>query len=370
MLTSRLARAQAALGKERAVPSLVGPLTLVSLAAVEGISREDMIARLTPAYSQLLQRLKGLGAPMVQLLEPALCLSGAAGLEAAARACYAQLSAEGGLAVHLVTAYDDLDPQVYQWAVQLPVRAISLDFCGAPGAVPGCSTLDLVRRLGFPKDKILGAGVVHGRSVWSSLHSAAHQLHCILAEGLVDAGRVWVHPSTSLLHLPWDVQPEKQLPEALRARLAFAVQKLEEVTRLASGGVQGVAALAAQVRPEQLAPRDDLSLPEGELARLAARSEPYEQRRPKQWQGPLFPTSAIGSYPQTSEVRAARAALSAGRITQQEYDSRMRAFIAHSIGVQEGLGLDVLVHGEAERTDMVQVWQRCFPLPLLLLQES
>lgn len=152
-------------------------MTLVALATLHGgASRDDLIARLLPAYQDLLALCKDKGTAAVQILEPSLCLSGTGTLRGATEEAYAALAktAAAGprrLDLHLVTCYDDLGNN-YPWVVRLPVQIVSLDFCGVPGSVPGCRTMELVREHGFPEDKVLGAGVVDGRSVWSSFETA------------------------------------------------------------------------------------------------------------------------------------------------------------------------------------------------------
>lgn len=352
LVLDRLARAQAELGPAKAVPILVGPATLVALATVtdDAVTRPELLLRLVPAYCELLQLLGAQGARTVQLLEPALCLgAAAAGLRPAVEFAYAafhKVAAAGGPALHLVTSYDDLGEN-YEWAVRLPVATISLDFCGTPGALPGARSLELVKKFGFPNDKVLGAGVICGRSVFSNFPQAVATLAVLLGPEVgIPPERLLLHPSTSLLHLPWDdtVEGDLGMPAEVRARLTFALRKLQQLRDLAALGPSGICAQAAGTDPATLAPRD---VPIGSLApELFRRSEPFAVRRDKQWHGPAFPTSTIGSFPQTALVRSTRRAFEDGRIDAAEYGARMRGLIAHAIGVQEGLGLDVLVHGE------------------------
>ncbi|KAF8070897.1 5-methyltetrahydropteroyltriglutamate--homocysteine methyltransferase [Scenedesmus sp. PABB004] len=353
-LLDKVSRAQAAIGRDAAVPILIGPVTYALLARrAPGLGLGDAVERLLPAYGQLLRALQGLGAPEVQLHEPALATDAGAAARAEYETAYAALSAVG-LPIDLVTYYDDLGP-AYEWAVALPVAAVSLDFCGAPGAAAGNATLGLIRRHGFPAGKRLGAGLVDGRSVWADDLPAAAAVLAELA-GAHGVTAISVQPSAPLQHLPYTTAAEAgHLPADLLPRLAFAVEKLAALASLASGGVPPAGADAARAwgLPPDGAAAEGGRLPGVDPA-LLRRAEPYESRRDKQLAFHAFPTTTIGSFPQTPEVRRLRAALRAGHITASAYEASMDAAVAHAIGVQEGLGLDVLVHGESERTDMVE----------------
>jgi 5-methyltetrahydropteroyltriglutamate--homocysteine methyltransferase len=342
-----------------ACPVLIGPVTFVDCAVLRGVSAGDMVARLVPTYADLIRALAAAGATEVQLHEPSLAKSGAASdvVRAATEAAYGVLCAAAdaaGCSVNLVIPYDD-PGECYPWLVALPVAALTLDFCGAPGAAEGPATLGLLRAHGFPAGKRLCAGVVSGRSVWADAAAphgqrAADVLAALLAAG-VAREQLWVAPSCSLHHVPYDLDAETALPDALTPRLAFATQKLRELSSLAAS--------LDTLPPRADAAPDQRCAPGGGAevrvdAALTTRAEPYETRRAKQLRTPPFPTSTIGSFPQTPDIRRLRARLAKGALTRAEYEREIDKHIAFAVGAQEGLGLDVLVHGESERTDMVR----------------
>ncbi len=352
---SMLARAKAILGSAfRACPILIGPVTFVARSEVRGCSAEELVARLVPTYCALLAALAAAGAPEVQLHEHALATSAAPALRRATEAAYQALrAAAAGCRLNLVVSYDD-PGDAYSWIVQLPVDAITLDFCGAPAAAHGSATLGLLRAHGFPRDKRLGAGVLDGRAVWADACAPAGQRAADVVAAILAAGvprdQLCVTTSCSLHHLPYDTSFETQLPADLRPRLAFAVQKLSEVAALAAS--------LPTLAPSHAAPSQRCAPGGGAAAApdaaLLHRAEPYATRRAKQLATPPFATSAIGSFPQTADVRRLRALLAKGTLSRAAYEHEIDLRIAHAVGLQEGLGLDVFVHGEAERTDMVE----------------
>uniref|UniRef100_A0A383VYE6 5-methyltetrahydropteroyltriglutamate--homocysteine S-methyltransferase n=1 Tax=Tetradesmus obliquus TaxID=3088 RepID=A0A383VYE6_TETOB len=353
-LLEKVTRAQALLGKSRAIPMLIGPVTFVLLSKRD-LALPEAVSRLLPAYGQLLRQLQQLGCPEVQLHEPSLATDAGAAAREVYESTYAQLAAVG-CPIDLVTYYDDLG-EAYPWAVNLPVAAVSLDFCGVPGSAAGNATLDLIRAHGFPASKRLGAGLIDGRSVWADdLAAAAAVLgELSTAHGITS---ISVQPSTTLQHLPYSTAGEAgHLPAELLPKLAFAVQKLQALADLATPGkVQPAGPEAARVwgqPPDGAAAAKAGSLP-GVDAALLARSESYEVRRPKQPEFHAFPTSTIGSFPQTAEVRRLRTLLRSGKLSRPEYERLVDQQVAFAVGVQEAAGLDVLVHGEPERTDMVE----------------
>lgn len=340
-------RAQSALG-DRAVPIVLGPVTLVRLSRVEG-DPGAVLEKLAPVYTELLSALKALGVSEVQLHEPAVVLDDGPELRPHFEAVYPTLH-EADLPINLVTYFDD-PGQAFPWLVELPAQTLSLDFSRGRAR-------ELLDEHGWPEGLILGAGVVDARNVWR-LHADE-----VLAElrALQDHGELRVSASSSLQFVPYTVHAETELADQLTGVLAFAEEKLEEIALLA-------AALSGEdttQRFEEWADRwetfrrfapNDPELAE-EIAALDeeafTRAEPYDQRRSKQVQLPRFPTTTIGSFPQTRQIRRLRAQYRRGDITEEEYEEQIDAWIAYTIGVQEGLGLDVLVHGEFERSDMVE----------------
>ncbi|MBN2392341.1 MAG: 5-methyltetrahydropteroyltriglutamate--homocysteine S-methyltransferase, partial [Anaerolineae bacterium] len=334
-----IGEAQAVLGA-RAVPVVLGPVTLLRLARLSADFGEMLMA-LLPLYRQLLDALNTLGVTEVQFHEPALVLGDAAELRPHVETAYAAL-AEAGLPINLVTYFDDLG-ESYPWIVALPVDVLTLDFTRG-------DNLALIQAHGWPQGKALGAGVVDARSVWRIRPAEV----TALLETLRGYAPVRISASSSLQFVPYTASREATLPDALRGVLAFAEEKLAELTMLASGETTGIdtawaefhafapADAAVQARLDTLQPAD------------FTRALPYNERRPLQVQLPPFPTTTIGSFPQTPEVRRLRARFNKGEIMQAEYEAGIDAFIGYTVGVQDGLGLDMLVHGESERTDMVE----------------
>lgn len=342
-------RSQALLG-ERAVPIILSPVTLLKLSRLEGDLAKHL-SKLLPLYRELLTQLKSLGISEVQVHEPILVTSSATDdLKEATSIVYSQL-AQVGMPIYLVTYFDDLGVS-YPWVVELPVAGISLDFTRG-------NNLALLNQHGFPSDKQLGVGIVDARNVWKirpeSVLSTLAKIQNITTN-------ISLHPSASLQFLPYDAQREIKLPEPLRNVLSFAEQKLEELVILANtlsrgdpderlATLQTQWATFEQFRPVSSAVQERLrNLTVNDLERPL----PYEQRKPLQPLLPAFPTTTIGSFPQTSEVRQLRAKLKRAEITQVEYEAQIDAQIAKCIEFQEEAGLDVLVHGEFERTDMVE----------------
>ncbi len=331
-------------------PVLVGPLTYLLLAkpTAPGFAPIGLLDALVEVYAELLERLAAAGVVEVQLDEPALAADRSAAELAALGRAYQRL---GGLASRprlLVATYFGEIGDALEVLAGTPVEAIGLDFVAGPGNVKALAGIG-----GLP-GKTLVAGVVDGRNVWRADLGRALST-CAVLLGLTD--RLTVSTSCSLMHVPLDVEAEPNLDPRLRGRLAFARQKLAEV--VAIGG-----ALREDRRPPVPAapPAAEQFTDERVRARLSALGDgtvraPFERRRKAQAAAlglPPLATTTIGSFPQTADVRRARAELRAGTIGREEYERRMRAEIDRVIRLQEELGLDVLVHGEPERNDMVQ----------------
>ncbi|MBF2075790.1 MAG: 5-methyltetrahydropteroyltriglutamate--homocysteine S-methyltransferase [Synechococcales cyanobacterium C42_A2020_086] len=341
-------RAQTVLG-ERAVPIVLGPLTLLRLSQLE-LNLEQTVSYLLDRYLVLLKELKTLGVVEVQIHEPALVLGDADKFEELYQSTYHSFS-QVSLPIHLVTYFDDLGT-AYPWVMELPVAGISLDFTRG-------RNLELLRQHGFPSDKQLGVGIIDARNIWKirpeSVLSTLETIQSVTSN-------IRLHPSSSLQFVPYDATRETKLPEPLRNVLSFAEQKLDEVlilTQTLAGGdpSEKLAVVQSQWKAfEQFSPVNPAV--QERLRNLTVndleRALPYEQRKALQPTLPTFPTTTIGSFPQTSEVRQLRVKLKRGEITQAEYEAAIDAEIAKCIQIQEDAGLDVLVHGEFERTDMVE----------------
>lgn len=344
----RVTRAQNILGK-RAVPIVFGPCTLVRLSNLE-INVEQAISLLIPLYINLLTELKSIGIQEVQIHEPALVLSDAKNWREHYQTVYKSL-ARVELFLDLVTYFDDLG-ETYNWVMELPVNAISLDFTRG-------RNLELMKNYGFPEDKRLGIGIVDARNIWQ-IHPEKIIPELKVIKDI--AKEFTIQPSASLQFVPYDATRETNLPEPLRNVLSFAEQKLQEVVLLAktisdvdtSQEIQSIK--SKQEEFYKFSPAN--SELQTKLRNLKSddfeRSLPYSERITRQLSLPPFPTTTIGSFPQTSEVRQLRVKLKRGEITLAEYQAAIDAQIANCIKIQEEAGVDVLVHGEFERTDMVE----------------
>jgi 5-methyltetrahydropteroyltriglutamate--homocysteine methyltransferase len=354
----------AALGIETR-PVLVGPVTFLLLGkpaagVPAGFEPLSLLDPLLDVYQELLARLGDAGAAWVQLDEPAFVQDRSERELAALERAYRRL---GGLAQRprlLVASYFGHLGDALERLVATPVDGLALDFTRG-----GDRNTKLLAAAGGLDGRRLLAGVVDGRNVWANdLEASLRRLAPLT--GL--AGEVVVSSSCSLQHVPIDLDAETGLDPELRPWLAFARQKVDELTTLARGMTEGAGAIADALAAnrEALASRRssarvrDTSVRQ-RLAAVGAddlrRGSSYEVRRKAQRERlglPPLPATTIGSFPQTGDVRAARAALRRGELDQTAYRDRMRAEIDSVVGLQERLGLDVLVHGEPERNDMVQ----------------
>ena len=315
-------RAQAVLG-DRTTPVILSPVTLLSLSRRSGEFDADL-EKLLPLYIDLLNQLKALGITEVQLHDPILATSSAGRVQAAVEKTYRQL-ATVGLPIQLVTYFDDLGG-TYQWVTQLPVSGISLDLTRG-------NNLALVKTHGFPADKILGAGVVDGRNVWKIRPDA---VLATLRELQTVAPNLRVQPSASLQFVPHDATLETQLPEPLRNVLSFAEQKLAEVVFLARSLNGEDTAVQQGTMQQQWQAFEQFNPPNSEVRQALTnltvedfqRSLSYSLRLDKQVKLPPLPTTTIGSFPQTKEVRQLRVKYKKGDISQAEYQAAIDANIA------------------------------------------
>ncbi|MBT2471506.1 5-methyltetrahydropteroyltriglutamate--homocysteine S-methyltransferase [Streptomyces sp. ISL-66] len=346
-------------------PVLVGPITYLLLAKPAPGVAEDfqpltLLDRLLPVYAEVLADLRAAGAEWVQLDEPALVQDRTpADLAAAARA-YRDLGDRDERPKLLVASYFDRLGEALPVLVKAPVEGLAMDFTDRAAA----NLADLAAVGGLPGKRLV-AGVVNGRNIWiNDYEKSLATLGTLL--GL--AGRVDVAASCSLLHVPLDAAAERDTDPQVRRWLAFARQKTTEITVLARGLSRGTDAIAGELAANRadLASRTRSAITRDPAVRARAaavtdadgrRSQPYERRAAAQRTHlglPLLPTTTIGSFPQTAELRTARADLRAGRLDEAGYESRIEAEIREVIAFQEKTGIDVLVHGEPERNDMVQ----------------
>ncbi|WP_411136080.1 5-methyltetrahydropteroyltriglutamate--homocysteine S-methyltransferase [Streptomyces sp. C10] len=346
-------------------PVLVGPVTYLLLAkpapgVAAGFDPLTLLDRLLPVYAEVLADLRAAGADWVQLDEPALVQDRSpAVLNAAARA-YRDLGTLTDRPQLLVASYFDRLGEALPVLAKAPVEGLALDFTG-----PAAGNLKDLAAVGGVPGKRLIAGVVNGRNVWINHYEKSL---ATLGTLLGLAGRVDVSSSCSLLHVPLDTGAERDIDPQIARWLAFARQKTTEIVTLARGLARGTDTIAAELA----ANRADLSSRAGSAlthapevrSRAAAvtdtdgrRSQPYAERAAAQRAHlglPLLPTTTIGSFPQTAELRTARAEVRAGRLDAAGYEERISAEIREVLAFQEKAGIDVLVHGEPERNDMVQ----------------
>ncbi|UFN48104.1 5-methyltetrahydropteroyltriglutamate--homocysteine S-methyltransferase [Roseomonas sp. OT10] len=343
-------------------PVLLGPVSFLLLGKMaEGAGDPlDLLPGLLPAYAETLRRLEREGARQVQVDEPCLVLDLPDAARAAYATAYAGLAAAAPSLSLLVATYfgglrDNLDT-----ALRLPVSGLHLDLVRAPEQLAPALK-------GAPARMALSLGVVDGRNIWrSDLSHALALLRQATAARRPEA--VLVAPSCSLLHVPVDLETETSLDPELRGWMSFARQKLEEVAILARGLYEGpgvIAAAIAESDSRQAQRRASARLHDPRVAaRLAAgtaadarRASAFPARQAAQHARlglPRFPTTTIGSFPQTAEIRAARAALKRRASTVEEYDAFIAARTEAAVRWQEEAGLDMLVHGEFERNDMVE----------------
>jgi len=342
-------------------PVIVGPLTFLKLSKGYDASETDAwLDRLVPLYVQVLTELAQEGVQWVQIDEPILVTKADEADMKRLRSIYETLNkAVPGLNILLQTYFESVDN--YEAVVQLPVQGIGLDFVhGLNG------NLAAIKKSGFPSDKVLGAGIIDGRGIWKASLREKLALVQELA-GLVSPDRLIVQSSCSLLHVPVTVSKEAKLLPELKGALAFADEKLAELVLLTKALTSGEASIAgeiAQCDKDLLAlsessqrNRNDVkqavaAISAGEPSRL-----PFAERHVAQqekWQLPILPTTTIGSFPQSAEVRKARQLWRKGEWSEAQYEAFIQEQIDLWIKLQEEIGIDVLVHGEFERTDMVE----------------
>ena len=341
-----------------AKPVIIGPVTYLWLGkAKDNTDKLALLSKLLPVYIELLQTLANAGVEWVQIDEPILVTELNAVWQNACRTAYQQLS-DSPVKLLLTTYFGQLAENL-SLAVNLPVAGLHID------AINGQNDIEALMAE-WPVDKVLSLGVINGRNIWKSdLTTLLDSLEPI-AQQLGD--RLWLAPSCSLLHVPVDLDSEQKVDAEIKSWLAFAKQKLGELRILATALNQGRDAVKAELESNHAAIESRrhstrVNNPAVKSAlnnitpEMAQRNSPYADRAVKQaaWlKLPRFPTTTIGSFPQTAEIRLARSQFKSGKLDAASYKEAMRGEIAHCVREQEALGLDVFVHGEAERNDMVE----------------
>ncbi|GAO99804.1 5-methyltetrahydropteroyltriglutamate--homocysteine S-methyltransferase [Fructobacillus ficulneus] len=332
---------------------VIGPYTLLKLSRfLDGAQPADFVDDLVAAYVDLLTQVGQTGVEFVQIDEPALTFDVSETDQALFDQLYDQIVAQSGSTKVILQTYFGDIRDVYQDVIQKPFAGIGLDL------LEGSENIKLIQEYGFPQDKILFAGVVNGKNVWRNDYTETLDL----LNNLPIDGEVVLNTSCSLLHVPYSAKNESQLPKDVYRHLAFAVEKLGELSDLdhiRQGHADDLLTnnkvlFATTKHPVNVAVQDRISgLTEADYHRLPDRQE-REKIQQEALNLPLFPTTTIGSFPQTAEVRANRRHYKHHEITKDQYDQFNQEKIAEAIKKQEELGLDVLVHGEYERNDMVE----------------
>jgi 5-methyltetrahydropteroyltriglutamate--homocysteine methyltransferase len=342
----------------QAKPVIIGPVTYLALGkAKDGSDKLALLERLLPVYSQLLDTLAAAGVQWVQIDEPILVTELDADWQHALNHAYHHLKV-CKVKLLLATYFGQLQENGYL-AANLPVAGLHVDAIQGREEVAGLLNI-------LPPHKVLSLGVINGRNIWKTDLSALLDWLEPLAQRLGE--RLWIAPSCSLLHVPVDLAQEEKLDQDIQSWLAFAVQKLDELQLIGRALREGRTAVqealhanAAALTARRTSPRVHNPAVRAALAQLTPqhgqRNSHYPERASKQaalLQLPLYPTTTIGSFPQTAEIRQARSHYKSGQLEEAAYRTVMRAEIERSVREQEALGLDVLVHGEAERNDMVE----------------
>ncbi|SKB85809.1 methionine synthase (B12-independent) [Sphingobacterium nematocida] len=347
-------------------PVIIGPITylLIGKEKESGFERIDLIENLLPVYEQILSKLAEAGAKYIQIDEPYLALDIDAKTKALYTSVFARLNAAAGNAKLIATTYFEALKDNEDLALGLPVHALHLDL------VRGENQLDTVLTK-VPSTLTLSLGVVEGRNIWKNDYEKS-LTKIQQAVDALGADRVWVGTSSSLLHVPFDLDSEKNeetLPAEVKNWLAFAKQKLAEVKDLAiladgeidAATAQRYEANKAAAESRRTSPLIHKPEVKERVSNItdedARRTSPFAARKTAQqakFNLPAFATTTIGSFPQTKDVRKWRADLKKGIITQAEYDKAIAEETESTIRLQEELDIDVLVHGEFERNDMVE----------------
>ncbi|MGE0801193.1 MAG: 5-methyltetrahydropteroyltriglutamate--homocysteine S-methyltransferase [Lautropia sp.] len=342
----------------KAKPVVIGPITYLAIGkAKDGSDKLELLPKLLAAYADLIELLAAEGATWVQIDEPVLVTELAPQWRGAFETAYARLST-GKVKLLLATYFGELKENL-ALACSLPVQGLHID------AVRGRAEVDAVVAA-LPPDRVLSLGVIDGRNIWKTDLAGVLGWLEPIAQRLGD--HLWIAPSCSLLHVPVDLAGETRLDPDVRSWLAFARQKLAELSVLATALNRGREAVAAELAENDAAIRSRTTSTrvhnpavKAAIAQLDAalgrRKSDYTSRAKQQaalLNLPAWPTTTIGSFPQTAEIRQARSRYKAGELDQAGYTQVMKAEIERSVREQEALGLDVLVHGEAERNDMVE----------------
>ena len=343
-------------------PVIIGAYTFLKLSRFMGTKKaEDFVEETAAAYIEILWKFSEANAEWVQLDEPCLVMDMNETDKRLFVGLYEKiLGNKGSIKVLLQTYFGDVR-DCYNELCGLPFDGVGLDF------VEGKQTIDLVLKNGFPKDKVLFAGIVNGKNIWRNNYEKTLE---IIEKIISKCGEIVLNTSCSLLHVPYTLENEAKLTEDVKKHFAFAKEKLGEIAELKKISAshdpretpefKANSALMNETRSgENAAVHNRVNeLSEKDHTRLPEFSE-REKMQKNRFKLPLFPTTTIGSFPQTAEVRMTRSDFKKGAISEEQYDEFMKNRIKDCIELQEKLGLDVLVHGEFERNDMVEYFGEC-----------
>ncbi len=343
-------------------PVLIGPCSFIFLGKQKDgdLDPPDLLEKILPVYEGILKKLADLGAEWVQIDEPMLALDICEGAGPAFQSTYKALSeAAPGLNILLATYFEGLRDNM-NLAFSLPVQAVHLDLCRDPHQIKDAVSI-------VPEHMMLSLGVVDGRNIWrNNLHASLEMIEFV--ESHIGKDRIMVGPGCSLLHSPIDLDLETELDDNIKSWMAFAKQKLGEISALTKGANDGKEAIASVMEASDNVVSDRKTSTRihnpAVQSRMNAmtddmlnRESPFPVRQQAQRDSlnlPPFPTTTIGSFPQTPEIRKARSAFKKGTLDERAYESAMKKEIEHVVRYQEEIGMDVLVHGEPERNDMVE----------------
>ncbi|MCS4534046.1 5-methyltetrahydropteroyltriglutamate--homocysteine S-methyltransferase [Neisseria montereyensis] len=340
-------------------PTLVGPVTLLWLgkAKDDNFKRISLLPKLLQAYAQLLRELAAEGVDWIQLDEPILAADADENWIKAVETAYKEF-AHTGVRIIIGTYFASVAEHL-NLLKSLPVHGVHIDCVRAPEQLS-------VFADAWPQNKVLSVGLIDGRNVWrANLSKVIETLEPVNAKL---GNNLWIAPSCSLLHSPQDLAVEEKLDGEIKSWMAFAAQKLVELGVVKQALAHGKDSVKEEIAASDAAAADratnKLIHNDAVKARVAAlvkgadkRNSPFAERIKAQqaWMNlPVLPTTTIGSFPQTTEIRQARAAFKKGELSEADYDAAMKKEIAYCVEVQEKLELDVPVHGEAERNDMVE----------------
>jgi 5-methyltetrahydropteroyltriglutamate--homocysteine methyltransferase len=342
-------------------PVILGPISFIGLGKIKSdtLSRDDILTALLPLYMQILQKLEALNVAWVQIDEPLLVTDICDGMRQAYRKIYGALKSRTNVKILLATYFEELGENK-DLAMNIDVDGLHIDL------KRGSTQLDYILQH-LPRERTLSIGLVDGRNIWRTDLDAAITL-AEKARESTGSSRLMIAPSCSMIHCPVDVNQETKCDSDIKEWLAFATQKIDEITIITKALNEGRDSVAQELADnkaalDRRATSTKIHNPDVKerisaiTSPMYSRKAPYNARKDVQadiFKLPSFPTTTIGSFPQTKEIRQARAAYKKGSLSKDSYIAAMKKEIEHVVRYQESIDMDVLVHGEAERNDMVE----------------